>query len=185
MPAGVQDEDIALPDVGTRALDDLRGDHRPVVHVLGDVHHHATIDQIVERQRGHVAFAIVSRVHGAIEMRADVQGGVDALRHDPHGLQVLRVIHLVAGVSHPARRMHVHDVAHVDDFHGGSFESCVHARVLVRPTFVKTAEIVVGRAEPKTIQRIRTMLSRLSHIDSAKAAPLASRIAASRRKFCL
>ena len=118
VPAGVQDEDVALPDVGAGALDDLRRDHRPVVHVLGDVDHHAAVDQIVERQRGHVALAVVGRVHGAVEVRADVQRRVDALGHDPHGLQVLRVIHLVAGVADPARRMHVHDMAHVDDFHG-------------------------------------------------------------------
>ena len=61
--------------------------------------------------------AVVGRVHRAVEMRADVQRGVDALRHDPHGLQVLRVVHLVARVADPAGRVHVHHVSHVDDFH--------------------------------------------------------------------
>jgi choline dehydrogenase-like flavoprotein len=35
---------------------------------------------------------VVGRVHGAVEMGADMQGGVDALRHDHLGLQILRVI---------------------------------------------------------------------------------------------
>ena len=97
-------------------LDDLRRDHRPVMHVLGDVDHDAAVDQIVERQMGHVALAIVGGVHGAVEMGADVQRGVDALRHDHLGLQVLRIIHLVAGISDPAGRMDVHDVGEIDDF---------------------------------------------------------------------
>ena len=96
---------------------DLRRDHRPVVHVLGDVDHDAAVDQIVERQMGHVALAIVGGVHGAVEMGADMQRGVDALRHDHLGLQVLRVVHLVAGIADPAGRMHVHDVGEIDDFH--------------------------------------------------------------------
>src|SRR5689334_13120743 len=50
-------------------------------------------------------------------MSAHVQGRVDALRDDPYCLQILRVVHLVAGVSDPAGRMHVHDVGEIDDFH--------------------------------------------------------------------
>ena len=49
MPAGVHDEDVALADVGAAALDHLGRDHRPVVHVLGDVDHHAAVDEIIER----------------------------------------------------------------------------------------------------------------------------------------
>ena len=63
--------------------------------------------------------AVVGRVHGAVEMGADMHRGVDALRDDADGLQVLRVVHLVAGVADPAGRVHVHDVGHVDDLHGG------------------------------------------------------------------
>ena len=59
---------------------------------------------------------VVGRVHGAVEMGADMQGGVDALRHDHLGLQILRVIHLVAGVADPVGGVHVHDVGEIDDF---------------------------------------------------------------------
>ena len=121
VPAGVQNQDVAFADVGARALDDLRRDHRPVVHVLGDVDDDAAVDQIVERQMRHVALRIVGRVHGAVEMGADMQRGVDALRDDADRLQVLRVIHLVAGIADPAGRVHVHDVGQIDDFHRFTF----------------------------------------------------------------
>ena len=49
MPAGVQDENVALADVGVGRFQHLRRDQRPVVHVLGDVDDHTAIDQIVER----------------------------------------------------------------------------------------------------------------------------------------
>ena len=101
-------------------LDHLRRDHRPVVQLAGEVDHDALVDQIVERQRGHVAFAAVGRMHGAVEMRADMQRRLDALRDDHLRLQVLRVVHLVAGIADPARRMHVHDVRKVDDLHHAS-----------------------------------------------------------------
>ncbi len=117
VPAGVEDQDVAIADVGAGALDHFGRDHRPVLHVLGDIDHHAAVDQVIERQRGHVALAVVGGVHGAVEMGADVKRGVDALRHDHLGLQVLRVVHLVAGVTHPARRMHVHHMTHIDDLH--------------------------------------------------------------------
>ncbi len=45
-----------------------------------------TVDEVVEGQVRHVAFRIVGRVHGAVEMRTDMQRRVDALRNDPHGL---------------------------------------------------------------------------------------------------
>ena len=118
VPAGVQNENVALADIGAGGFDHLRRDHRPVVHVLGDIDDDAAIDQVVERQMRHVAVAVVGGVHGAVEMGADMQRGVDALRHDHLGLQILRVIHLVAGVADPAGRMHVHDVGEIDDFHG-------------------------------------------------------------------
>jgi hypothetical protein len=50
-------------------------------------------------------------------MGAHVQGRVDALCNDSDRLQILRVIHLVAGVTNPAGRMHIHDVGEIDDFH--------------------------------------------------------------------
>ena len=117
VPAGVQDEDVAFADVGAAALDHFGRDHRPVVHVFRNVDHHAAVAEIIERQRGHVALAVVGGMHGAIEMSTDVHGGVDALRHDHLGLQILRVIHLVAGVTDPAGGMHVHDMGEIDDFH--------------------------------------------------------------------
>ena len=117
VPAGVQNQNVALADVGAGAFDHLRRDHRPVVHVLGDVDHHAAVDQIVERQMRHVALADFGRVHGAVEMGADMQRGVDALRDDHLRLQILRVIHLVAGIADPAGRVHVHDVGQIDDLH--------------------------------------------------------------------
>src|SRR5262252_11018640 len=50
-------------------------------------------------------------------MGADVKRRIDALRNDHLRLQILRVIHFVAGISDPSRGMHVHHMAHVDDFH--------------------------------------------------------------------
>ncbi len=65
----------------------------------------------------HIALAVIGRVHGAIEMSTYVQGGVDPLRDNHLALQILRVIHLVAGIADPAGRMHVHDMGEIDDFH--------------------------------------------------------------------
>ena len=118
VPAGVKDQDIALADVGAGLLDDLGRDHRPVGHLRREVDDDAVVDQIVKRERGHVALAPVGCVHGAVEVGADVQRGVDALRHDHLGLQILRIIHLVAGVSDPTGGMHAHGMRQVDDFHG-------------------------------------------------------------------
>ena len=117
MPARMQQQNVAIADVCARALDDLRRDHGPVRHLGGNIDHHPPVHQIIERQRGHVAFGIVGRVHGAVEMRADVKRGLDPLRDNHLCLQVLRVVHPVTGVSDPARGMHVHHVAHVDHFH--------------------------------------------------------------------
>src|SRR6476646_888887 len=50
-------------------------------------------------------------------MRADMQCRVDALCDDADGLQILRVVHLVAGITDPAGRMHIHDMGKIDDFH--------------------------------------------------------------------
>ncbi len=121
MPSGVQDQDIVGADVGVGALDDVRRDHRPVAHPWRDVHHHAAVDEVIQRQRRHIAFAIVGRVHGAVEMGADMQRGVDALRHDHLGLQVLRVVHLVARIADPAGGVNVHHMGHIDDFHAATF----------------------------------------------------------------
>ena len=85
--------------------------------MLGNIDHDAAVDQIIERQMRHVAVPVIGRVHGAVEMGADMQRGVDALRHDHLRLQILRVVHLVAGIADPAGRMHVHDVGEIDDFH--------------------------------------------------------------------
>jgi hypothetical protein len=32
-------------------------------------------------------------------------------------LEILRVVHLVAGIADPAGRVHVHDMGKIDDFH--------------------------------------------------------------------
>ena len=116
LPAGVDDEDIALLDLDGSALDHFRSDHRPVVHVLRDVDHSAGTHQEIERIGGHVAHA-VGAVHGAVDMGADVQRGVDPLRDDHLGLQVLSVIHLIAGITDPAGRVHIHQMSEIDDFH--------------------------------------------------------------------
>src|SRR5437016_14116894 len=50
-------------------------------------------------------------------MRSHMQRSVDSLRDDHLGLQVLRVIHLIARIADPARRIHVHHMTHVDEFH--------------------------------------------------------------------
>ena len=153
VPAGVQNEDVALADVGAGALDDLRRDHRPVVHVLGDVDHHAAIDQIIERQVRHVALPVIGRMHGAVEMGADMQRGVDALRDDPHRLQILRVIHFVAGIADPAGRVHVHDVGEIDDLHRVLSSGFALLRLILSecrfPLFGTKRELIIsGRAAP-------------------------------------
>ena len=50
---------------------------------------------------------------------ADMKGGIDPLGDDRLGLQILGVIHLVAGIADPARRVQVHHVRQVDHLHGG------------------------------------------------------------------
>ena len=80
-------------------------------------------DQIIERQRGHVAGSAVGRMHGAVEMGARVHRGLDALGDDADGLQVLRVIHLVAGITDPAGGVDAHGVGQIDDLHG-AFPAC-------------------------------------------------------------
>ena len=117
MPARVQNQNVAFADVGFGLLDHLGRDDGPVGDFTGEVDDDAMVDQIIERQRSHVALAAVGRVHGTVEMGADMERGLDTLRDDHLRLQVLRVIHLVAGVAHPARRMHVHDVREIDDLH--------------------------------------------------------------------
>src|SRR5262249_27649324 len=59
--------------------------------------------------------------HGAVEMGADVQRSVDALRHDHLSLEVLGVVHLVARIANPAGGVDVHHMGHVDDFHSSGF----------------------------------------------------------------
>jgi hypothetical protein len=49
-------------------------------------------------------------MHGAVDVRTDMKGGVDTLGHDLLGLQILSVIHLVAGIADPAWRLHVHQM---------------------------------------------------------------------------
>ena len=56
-------------------------------------------------------------MHGTVEMCADVQRRVDALCHDHLRLEILRVVHLVAGITDPARRVHIHDMGEIDDLH--------------------------------------------------------------------
>jgi hypothetical protein len=90
--------------------------------VGGDIDHGAGADQKIQRIGRHVAHA-VSTMHRAVDMGADMERGVDALRDDHLGLQILRVIHLVAGVPDPAGRVQVHQMGHVDDLHGPSLRS--------------------------------------------------------------
>ena len=106
--AGVEDQDVALLDLDARRGDHVRGDDVPVADLVGDVDDHALVDQEFERVGGHVAVAAVGGVERAVEMGADMQRGVDALRDDAHRLQVLGVVHLVAGVADPAWRMDAH-----------------------------------------------------------------------------
>jgi hypothetical protein len=56
-------------------------------------------------------------MHGTIEVSPDVQSRIDALGHNHLRLQILRVVHLVAGVADPTGRMHIHNVGEIDDFH--------------------------------------------------------------------
>jgi hypothetical protein len=54
---------------------------------------------------------------GAVDVSADVQCHIDPLCNDHFGLQILLVIHFVAGIADPARGMYVHEVTEVDNFH--------------------------------------------------------------------
>ena len=60
----------------------------------------------------------IGRMHGAVEMGARVHRGFDALGDDADRLQVLRVIHLVAGITDPAGGVDAHGVGEIDDLHG-------------------------------------------------------------------
>jgi hypothetical protein len=46
-----------------------------------------------------------------------MQRRIDALRYDHLRLEILRVVHLVAGITDPAGRVHIHDMGEVDDLH--------------------------------------------------------------------
>ena len=85
------------------------------------IDHDAVADQIIERQRSHVAGTAVGRMHGAVEMGAAVHRGLDPLGDDADRLQVLRVIHLVAGITDPAGGVDAHGVGQIDDLHGDCF----------------------------------------------------------------
>ena len=117
MPSSMNDEDVPFLHLNRRRLDHFGSDDGPVVHILRDIDHCAGTDQEIQGIGGHVAHTVGS-VHGAVDVRADVERHVDPLRDDHLGLQVLRVIHLVAGVTDPTWRMHVHQMTEVDDLHG-------------------------------------------------------------------
>jgi len=127
----VADWSVITPDIIERAGADIREGDILVLHTGWHRHyegrpqqdlvkyfcHHPAIDQIVERQRGHVALAAVGGMHGAVEMSAAVHRGFDALRDDHLRLQILRVVHLVPGVADPAGRVDAHGVGEIDDLH--------------------------------------------------------------------
>jgi hypothetical protein len=50
VPAGVQDQNVAVANIGAGTFNDLRRDHRPVMHLLRDIDHNTAIHQIIERQ---------------------------------------------------------------------------------------------------------------------------------------
>ena len=116
VPAGVNDENVAVLHFYGRRLDHFRGDNRPVIHVLRDVNHGAGSDQEIQWIGGHIAHA-VGPMHRTVDMRSDMQRRIDALGDDHLCLQVLGVIHLIAGIADPTRRVDVHQMTEVDDFH--------------------------------------------------------------------
>ena len=117
VPAGMDDQDVAVAESPTGAASIISGVITAQSSMCADISTTAPgPHQKVERVGRHVAHA-VGAVHGAVDMGADVQRGVDPLRHDHLGLQVLRVIHLVAGITDPAGRVDVHEMGEVDNFH--------------------------------------------------------------------
>ncbi|CAB5024086.1 unannotated protein [freshwater metagenome] len=116
--AGVQNQDVTLLHLHLRG-DHLRGDDAPVLDVVRDVDDDALVDELGERERGHVG-ASVGGVNRAVEVSAGVQRGLDALGHDAVGLESLRVVDLAARVPHPAGCVHSPVVRQVNDLHCGS-----------------------------------------------------------------
>ena len=72
VPAGMDDENVAVFHLDRRGLDHFRRNDRPVVHMLRDIDHGTRADQKVQRIRGHVAHPVGS-MHGAVDMGADMQ----------------------------------------------------------------------------------------------------------------
>src|SRR5262249_20944980 len=64
------------------------------------------------------AVASYPRIQRSVKMRAEVELCFNALRDNYLGLQILRVVHLVARVTDPARGVDIHYVREIDDLHG-------------------------------------------------------------------
>src|SRR5262245_40376899 len=103
-------------------------------------------------------------------MGADVKRGLDTLRHDHLRLQVLRVIHPVAGIADPSRGMHVHDVAHVDYFHRWTLPA--RRRLLVKLFLALPAAL---RVRDRTNRNASCRLTRALRRWRARAAPISRR----------
>src|SRR5215469_7485583 len=114
--AGVNDQDVAAPYVDL-AEDVLGLDHVPVLADIRDIDDHALVDELVERQRGHVETA-VGTVHRTVEMSSGVQGCLDPLRDDPVRLQGLCVVDACPWVADPAWRVEVPWMGQIDKPHG-------------------------------------------------------------------
>jgi hypothetical protein len=75
-------------------------------------------------------------MHGAIDVSADVQRHVDALGDNALRLQVLGVIHLVAGVPDPTRRVDIHEMGQICNPHRSLLCTARRLSALVRYVYM-------------------------------------------------
>src|SRR5438874_13304813 len=106
-------------------------------------------------------------------MRSHMQRGIDSLRDDHLGLQVLRVIHLIARMAHPARRMHVHHVTHVDDFHQAILFTLCRVGKIVRAGLYAWARRALdfAHADRSSSAPLPTLLCPLSTSEAQQPSP--------------
>ena len=114
--AGVIDQDVAALDLDLVG-DVVRLDLVEGADDVGDVDDDALVHEPVERDRGDVA-AARGAVQRRVDVRADVQRGLHALRDDAVRLQGLGVVLLHPRIADPAGRVEADRVAEVDHAEG-------------------------------------------------------------------
>src|SRR5215472_7000852 len=81
MPSSVDNQNVAGLNLDRSGLEHCWRDDCPVVHVLRNIDHCTRSDQKIQWIGRHVTHAI-GAMHSTIDMSTNMQGCVDALRHN-------------------------------------------------------------------------------------------------------